>query len=235
MDFIGENPQPKGFAGIKRPEAAVKTVSVDSETPRTDSASSSSSNIASVEGARVSSSSDASLSVKEVGGSLASSGSVPQPSRLSEESVKSAKEPTTLRVNIKGQGYHIFTALRFKGGVDNLDEKRLTEGGAIRVKLGLPGTSAKLAVAEDATALELVMFVAKRLRDGARAEVGAGEKEGPSSLQAEPRFELSFGMPTVRLSERAGENEEELNRTTLASLGLCNGDFVRLQRLKPLP
>ena len=243
MDFIGENPHPKGFTGLKRPEAAFKAVGgIDDDTPRFGgSAPETGSNSSSVTSAplnlaRSMSSSESSLSLHDPHsrGGAAPQSSSPRGTLRSE--VKDETEPTELRENIKGQGYHIFTVLRFKDGADDLDEKRLLEGGAIRVKLQLPGTAARLALAEDTSALELVMFVAKRLRDEARAASSSdgADKDAPSSLQTLPRFELSFGMPAVRLSEKAGENEAELGAVTVTSLGLRSGDLVRLQRLEPL-
>lgn len=251
MDFVGEHPNPKAFTGMKlastknggaskssesllSQETLIKGVSVTSSTSDASSVTA-----PSFSESR-SSSTSSSTSGSKYGKLSQGAESVPGSDQegISTADVQDPTDSINLQSNVKGQGYHIFSSLRYKNGADALDETRFTAGGPIRVKLQLPLAAATLSLAVDTTALELVMFVAKRLRDIARAaSASSGADDGdtrPSSLQLEPRFELSFGMPVVRMSEIVGQNEQELDQTTLSSLGLKSGDLVRLQKLKPL-
>jgi hypothetical protein len=58
------------------------------------------------------------------------------------------------------------------------------------------------------------------------------QQQQQESLQTLPRFEISYGVnPVVRLSHSLGDGAAELEKHTLAALGVVSNSVIRVQRL----
>ena len=74
-------------------------------------------------------------------------------------------------------------------------------------------------------------YVARALVDESRKQTEQQQQQ-QESLQALPRFEISYGMnPVVRLSHSLGDGAAELEKHTLATLGVVSNSVIRVQRL----
>ena len=58
------------------------------------------------------------------------------------------------------------------------------------------------------------------------------QQQQQESLHTLPRFEISYGVnPVVRLSHSLGDGAAELEKHTLAALGVVSNSVIRVQRL----